>query len=37
MDNRDCFEGILWVIRSGARRKDLPSHYPSPSTYWRRL
>jgi|SRR5690606_22446699 transposase len=36
-DDRSCFEGILWVLRSGARWKDLPSEYPSPSTCWRRL
>ncbi len=36
-DNRACFEGILWVLRSGARWKDLPQKYPSPSTCWRRL
>jgi transposase len=30
--NRPCFEGILWVLRSGARWKDLPVRYPSPST-----
>jgi transposase len=35
--NRACFEGILWVLRSGARWKDLPRKYPSPSTCWRRL
>jgi len=35
--NRACFEGILWVLRSGARWKDLPKRYPSPSTCWRRL
>lgn len=35
--NRPCFEGILWVLRSGARWKDLPSEYPSPVTCWRRL
>lgn len=34
---RRCFEGILWVLRSGARWKDLPEKYPSPSTCWRRL
>ena len=37
VDNRRCFEGILWVLRSGARWKDLPRNYPSPSTCWRRL
>ena len=35
--DRPCFEGILWVLRSGARWKDLPERYPSPSTCWRRL
>ena len=36
--NRPCFEGILWVLRSGARWKDLPKgQYPSSSTCWRRL
>ncbi|WP_444890684.1 transposase [Microbulbifer sp. DLAB2-AA] len=31
IDNRACFEGILWILRSGARWKDLPPSYPSPS------
>jgi transposase len=35
--NRPCFEGILWILRTGARWKDLPKQYPSPSTCWRRL
>lgn len=35
--NRPVFEGILWVLRSGVRWKDLPDRYPSPSTCWRRL
>jgi transposase len=35
--NRPCFEGILWILRAGARWKDLPKQYPSPSTCWRRL
>jgi transposase len=35
--NRDCLEGIFWVLRSGARWKDLPEKYPSSSTCWRRL
>jgi transposase len=37
VNDRRCFEGILWVLRSGARWKDLPQQYPSPSTCWRRL
>lgn len=35
--NRPCFEGILWILRTGARWKDLPERFPSPSTCWRRL
>ena len=36
--DRDCLAGILWVLRSGARWKDLPKGvYPSASTCWRRL
>ncbi len=34
---RDCLEGILWVLRSGARWKDLPNSFPSFSTCWRRF
>jgi transposase len=37
VDSREVFEGILWVLRSGARWKDLPKEYPSASTCWRRL
>jgi transposase len=37
MPNRPRFEGILWMVRTGARWKDLPRQYPSPSTCWRRL
>lgn len=36
-EDRPCFEGILWVLHSGARWKDLPERFPSPSTCWRRL
>jgi len=36
-DSRRTFEGILWVLKSGARWKDLPDRYPSPATCWRRL
>lgn len=34
---RPCLEGILWVLRTGARWKDLPQCFPSPSTCWRRF
>ena len=36
-DNRKVFEGILWVLRTGAPWSDLPKKYSSPSTCWRRL
>jgi len=36
-DNREVFEGILWILRTGARWRDLPPEYPSPATCWRRL
>jgi transposase len=36
-DNRRVFEGILWVLKTGARWKDLPDEYPYPTTCWRRL
>ena len=35
--NRPVFEGILWILRTGARWQDLPARFPSPSTCWRRL
>ena len=35
--NRQCVEGILWVLRTGARWRDLPAEYPSGVTCWRRL
>jgi len=34
---RQCIEGILWVLRSGARWKDLPVSFPSYATCWRRF
>jgi transposase len=37
VDDRDCLEGILWVLRTGARWGDIPVDLPSPSTCWRRL
>jgi transposase len=33
--SRGCVEGILWILRSGARWKDLPKHFPSATTCWR--
>jgi transposase len=36
-ENRRVLEGILWILRSGARWRDLPPEYPSASTCWRRL
>ena len=36
-DDRMVFEGILWILKTGARWKDLPERYPHPSTCWRRL
>ena len=35
--DRACFEGILWILRTGARWRDLPSEFPSGVTCWRRL
>lgn len=36
-DDRKTLSGILWVLRSGARWKDMPREYGSPSTCHRRL
>jgi len=35
--NRELFEGILWLLGSGAGWPDLAATYPSPSTCWPRL
>ena len=35
--NRDCFEGILFVLLSGCRWKDLPDSYPSKSVCHQRF
>jgi len=35
--DRECLEGVLWVLRTGARWGDIPVDLPSPSTCWRRL
>lgn len=36
-DDRECLEGLLWYLRTGARWRDLPIDLPSGSTCWRRL
>jgi transposase len=35
--NRQCFEGILWILRTGAQWHELPETYGSGITCWRRL
>lgn len=37
VEPRPCLEGILWILRTGTRWKDLPKSFPSPATCWRRL
>jgi len=34
--SRACFEGVCWVLRTGARWEDVPEPFPSGSTCWRR-
>jgi len=36
-DDRECLEGILWLVRTGSRWQDIPVDLPSGSTCWRRL
>src|SRR5262249_35557541 len=36
-DPRRCFEGILWILWTGAPWSELPPRYASPTTCWRRL
>ena len=35
--DRECLEGILWLLRTGARWRDIPIDLPSGSTCWRWL
>ena len=35
--DREVMEGILWVLRTGARWRDIPRALPSATTCWRRL
>ena len=36
-DDRESLEGLLWLLRTGARWQDIPIDLPSGSTCWRRL
>ena len=36
-DDRKTLEGILWVLRTGARWQDVPREYTPGTTCWRRL
>lgn len=36
-DDKRTFEGILWILRTGAQWDELPAKYGDPSTCWRRL
>ena len=37
VEDRRCFEGILWILWTGAHWSALPRRSSSPSTCWRRL
>ena len=37
VEDRRCFEGILWILWTGAQWSELPRRYGSASTCWRRL
>ena len=36
-ENREVLNGILWILRSGARWKDLPERFPPYQTCHRRF
>ena len=36
-DDRSVMNGILWVLRTGACWAELPDHFPSSSTCYRRF
>jgi transposase len=36
-EHRACGNGILWVLKTGARWKDLPALFPPYVTCWRRM
>lgn len=36
-DDKKTFEGILWVLKTGAQWSEMPAKYGSYATCWRRL
>jgi transposase len=34
--DRACSEAVVFALRPGCRRRDLPDRFPSPVTCWRR-
>ena len=36
-DSREVLEGILWILRTGARWKDMPSRFPPYQTCFTRF
>jgi transposase len=37
VDDREYLEGLLWLLQTGARWRDIPGDLPSGSACWRRL
>jgi len=37
VDDRRCFEGVLWILWTGAPWAALPGEYGRARTVWRRL
>jgi transposase len=37
VSDRECLEGILWLMRTGSPWQQIPLDLPSGSTCWRRL
>lgn len=35
--DRECLDGILWVLKTGAQWKAMPKEFPGYATCWRRL
>ena len=37
LDDRHCFEGLLWILWTGAAWNQLPARFGSGTTCWRRF